>query len=119
MAEPANRRMEAVRRHLLLPSPAPLRPVGAAVPPDLDFPFAYLIFFPYSPLFAESVKQPRGGGAQPGDHWRDGAGYPCQAFRAAPSWYHCPWNGACAFTLLVLSLVYDNRGIIVSRTNRP
>ncbi|PWZ10579.1 hypothetical protein Zm00014a_042050 [Zea mays] len=26
MAEPANRRMEAVRRHLLLPSPAPLRP---------------------------------------------------------------------------------------------
>jgi len=109
MAEPANRRMEAVRRHLLLPSPPPLRPV-CAVLPYLDFSFAYLIS---SPFVAESVKQPRGGGAQPGDHRRDGAGYPCQAYRAAPSWHHCPWNGVCPSTRLVLPLGYEKLGIIV------
>ena len=47
----------------------------------------------------ESVEQARGGGggAEAGDHRRDGAGYPCQALRAAPSRHDCPWNGTPLF----------------------
>jgi hypothetical protein len=85
MAEPANWRMEAVRRHLLLSST--IRLVCATqlkLPPKLDFSFPFMVIS-FS-FVAESIEQPRGGGggAKAGDHRWDGAGYPCQALRATP-----------------------------------
>ena len=69
-----------------------------SVPPNLDFSFPCLMVTSFS-FVPESVEQARGGGggAEAGDHRRDGAGYPCQALRAAPSRHDCPWNGTPLF----------------------